>query len=195
VLDDWRPKESMGYIRGQSAQTRKEPNMARVALVIAPDQFRDEEYSEPKAVLESRGHETVTVSVAPGPCRGKLGMMAQADVSIRDIEATDFDAVVFVGGSGSSIFFDDTFAHELAREALWSGDVLGAICVAPSTLARAGLLQGVSATCFPSQREDLEAHGATYTGMPVETSGRIVTACGPEAATRFGEAIADVLDA
>jgi len=169
--------------------------VARVAMIIAPDQFRDEEYAEPKAVFERRGHETVTLSVAPGPCRGKLGMMARADTALRDANADDFDAVVFVGGGGSSVFFDDPDAHEIARSALAAGKVVGAICIAPSTLARAGMLEGKRATCFPTQEGDLAQHGATYTGEPVEVSGNIVTASGPEAATDFGNRIADLLDA
>lgn len=162
-------------------------------MVIAPDKFRDEEYAEPRAVLEERGAEVVTASVAPGPCRGRFGMLARADAALADTRGDDLDAVVFVGGAGASVFFDDADAHRLARAMSDEGKLLAAICIAPSTLARAGLLRGVEATCFPSQEEDLLAHGAVYTGEPVTVSGRIVTANGPEAAREFGGALADAL--
>jgi len=168
--------------------------MSRVAMIIAPDQFRDEEYVEPKAVLESHGHKVVTVSVAPGPCRGKLGMMAQADAALRDIDPAHYDAVVFIGGGGASLFFDDADAHALVRAAMDAERVVGAICIAPSTLARAGALDGGRATCFPTQEDDLVDHGATYTGTPVEVWGNVVTANGPQAAHEFGERIAQMLD-
>jgi protease I len=162
-------------------------------MVIAPDQFRDEEYARPREVLERRGAHIVTASVAPGPCRGKLGMMARADVALFDVDPAKFDAVVFVGGGGSAVFFDDEDAHRVARTIADAGGIVAAICIAPSTLARAGLLDGRTATAFPTQKDDLEAHGASFTGKPVEVDGRIVTASGPEPASDFGSAVADAL--
>lgn len=167
--------------------------MKRVLMVIAPVQFRDEEYALPKEELETRGAEVLTASVAPGPCRGKLGMLAQARIALFEAKADDYDAVAFIGGSGSQVFFDDLDAHALARRMHEDGKILGAICIAPSILARAGLLTGRSATAFPTQERDLEAHGAAYTGRPVEVDGSIITANGPEAASAFGIAIADAL--
>ena len=167
--------------------------MVEVVMVIAPEIFRDEEYAEPKNVLESRGAHVVTASLTPGECIGKLGMRAVAELSVAQAARAEWDAVVFVGGAGAAVFFDDENAHDLARAALRGGHVLSAICIAPSTLAHAGLLEGVSATAFPSQEQDLRSHGARWTGDAVACDGSIVTANGPEAATEFGETIAEML--
>jgi len=167
--------------------------MKTALLVIAQETFRDEEYAEPKAVLESRGVAVTTASVHPGPAVGKLGMTAVAETSVADALATPWDAVAFIGGAGARVFFDDENAHALARDALTRGAVLGAICIAPSTLAHAGLLEGVQATAFASQEADLRAHGALWTGTAVTRDGAIITANGPEAATRFGELLAEAL--
>jgi protease I len=167
--------------------------MTTALIVIAPTIFRDEEYAEPKRVLEAHGVAVTTASVAPGECIGKLGMRATASLSVVDAALREWDAVVFVGGAGAQVFFDDPEAHHLARAQSESGRVLAAICVAPSILARAGLLQGVRATAFPSQEEDLREHGALWTGAPVTTDGRFVTGNGPEAAEQFGEAVAAAL--
>ena len=167
--------------------------MAHVLMVIAPAVFRDEEYAHPKEVLEGRGASVTTASTRVGTCQGKLGMTAEATLAVADANAADYDAVVFIGGGGAAVFFDDPLAHTLARSALESGKVLAAICIAPSILARAGLLDGVRATAFASQHDDLVAHGALWTGAPVEVDGRIITANGPAAARDFGSAIADML--
>jgi deglycase len=167
--------------------------MKQVAMVIAPAVFRDEEYAEPKAVLESRGAAVITVSNRPGICIGKLGMEAVAEIDLAEALRREWDAVLFVGGGGSEIFFDDPAAHALAEKALEAGSVLGAICIAPSTLAHAGLLAGRRATAFPSQHNDLVACGATWTGDAVTVDGRVITANGPEAAAAFGEAVARAL--
>lgn len=164
-----------------------------IVMVIAPTIFRDEEYSEPKRILEARGARVVTASAVPGEAVGKLGMRVCASLSVADAAARDWDGVVFVGGAGAAVFFDNAEAHSLARDTLASGAVVSAICVAPSTLARAGLLEGVRATAFPSQETDLKSHGAIWTGEPVTVDGRIVTANGPEAAEQFGETLGNVL--
>lgn len=169
--------------------------MSRVLMVIAQDAFRDEEYARPKSVLEAAGHDVVTASFHRGPASGKLGMEAFADIALEDAAGDEWDAVVFVGGAGASAFFDDAHAHKLARDTSDRGSIVAAICIAPSTLARAGLLEGVPATAFASQRDDLVAHGAVWTGDEVTVYGRIVTGNGPDAATAFGEAVARLLDA
>jgi protease I len=162
-------------------------------MVIAQEVFRDEEYAEPKAVLERAGVNVTTASRAAGPARGKLGMEATADVGIADVDPSAYDAVIFIGGAGAATYFDDPVAHRIARSADERGVVLAAICIAPSTLARAGLLEGRTATAFESQEEDLLMHGANFTSNPVEVDGMIVTANGPAAATAFGTAITTLL--
>ncbi|HET6498868.1 MAG TPA: DJ-1/PfpI family protein [Coriobacteriia bacterium] len=167
--------------------------MKSVLMVIAPEGFRDEEYAHPTEVLERRGAHVTTASVRPGMCVGKLGMTVEATLSVTEADALDFDAVIFVGGPGARVYFDDPYAHALARAARVNRRVLAAICIAPSILARAGLLRGWPATAFETQKADLEEHGAIWTGEPVTVSGFVITANGPEAASDFGEAVADAL--
>ena len=71
--------------------------------------------------------------------------------------------------------------------------VLAAICVAPITLARAGVLEGKRATTSLAGSV-IEAEGATYTGALVERDGLIITANGPAASDAFGRAIAAALE-
>ncbi len=161
--------------------------MSSAVLVIAPETFRDEEYAEPKRLLEDAGVDVTTASVDAGLCQGRFGLEAHADVALRDVDPASYDAVAFIGGGGAKVYFDDPDAHRVARDTLDAGRVLGAICIAPSILGHAGLLEGISVTAFPSEETDLVAHGAVWTGRAVEVDGRIVTANGPESATAFGE--------
>ena len=169
--------------------------MVRYALmVISPEMWRDEEYLEPKILFEDAHILVKTASVDCGPVFSKTGMRAIAEDTVSDANPDDYEAVVFVGGPGASVFFDDPAAHKLANSMHDAGKVVAAICIASSTLAHAGLLKGRNATAFESQKDDLVAHGANFTGNPVEIDGRIVTANGPEAATAFGEAILGLLN-
>jgi protease I len=169
--------------------------MRSVLMVIAPQIFRDEEYVGPKAVLEDCGVSIVTASTRTGPCTGKLGTVVEATIAVQDCVASDYDAVVFVGGGGAEILFDDIYAHRLARDAYAAGKVVAAICIAPSILARTGLLKGIRATAFASRQGDLVGNGAIWTGEEVTIDGRIVTANGPGAARAFGEAVGRAIKA
>ena len=97
-----------------------------------------------------------------------------------------------MGGNGASEYWDDPLAHALAQEAVRLKKVLGAICIAPVTLAKAGVLKGVRATVWASEASQLKFSGAQYTGNPVETDGLIVTANGPAAAREFGQQIVNL---
>ena len=164
-----------------------------VLMIIAPENFRDEEFMEPKEVLENYGAAVTVASKGTESAKGKLGAIVMVDKDIKEVDVNNYDAVVFVGGPGASIYFNDEIAQNIAKSAYESGKVLGAICIAPSTLANAGILKGKKATAFPSEKENLENHGAIYTGANVEVDGNIVTANGPHAAAEFGEKIAELL--
>jgi len=165
----------------------------RAVFIIAEKNFRDEEYQVPKEVLEKKGIEVVTASTTTNECIGKLGMKATPDMLVKDIDPSQFDALIFVGGGGSEQYFEDPKAHELANSAYEQGKIVGAICIAPVILANAGLLKGRKATVFPDGADILKAKGANYTGGTVEVDGRIITGNGPAAAQQFGEKLAELL--
>lgn len=164
--------------------------MANIVMIVAPDGYRDEELNEPKAVLEKAGANVKIASKGVSTAKGKLGGSINVDMDISEVNAADYDAVVFIGGPGASVYFDDAAAQNIAKQAVEQGKVLAAICIAPSTLANAGVLEGKKATCFSSEAGNLQEKGAQYTGEDVTVDGSIITANGPEAATKFGETIA-----
>ena len=165
----------------------------KVLMIIAPENFRDEEYKEPRRILEGKGCRVTVASTRTKPAKGMLGMTVTPDITIDKVKAADFDAVIFVGGYGAETYYQDERAHALAADTAKSGKPLAAICVAPTILANAGLLKGKAATVWESQSKALVAGGAKYTGKPVERDGLIVTADGPASAVKFGEEIARAL--
>jgi len=165
----------------------------KVLMIIAEKDFRDEELKEPRRILEAAGMKVTLASTSLGKARGMLGYEVQPDVLLKDVKVEEYDAVVFVGGSGSSQYWNDALAHKIANEAYSQGKLVGAICIAPVTLANAGLLEGKKATVWPSEAGKLEAKGAEYTGRPVERDGRIITGSGPQAAEEFGRTLLSAL--
>jgi len=165
----------------------------KVLMVIAPENFRDEEYFKTKEILQKDGIRVATVSKKVGEATGMLGGKVVIDQELVKEKASDYEAVIFIGGSGAAVYFDDQDALALARAAFEEGKVVGAICVAPSILANAGLLSGKKATAFSSERENLVAKGAQYTGQLVTVDGKIITANGPKAAEEFGRKLVELL--
>ena len=165
----------------------------KILMIIAPEQFRDEEYVEPREVFEKAGIEVTVACSRLGQAVGKFGLKAPVDKLLKEVHATDYDAVVFVGGTGSRIYFEDPEAHRLVREAESKERIIGAICAAPGTLAKVGLLKGKRATSFSGEMDILKQGGAIFTGRPVEVDGRIITGDGPQSAKAFGEKIVEML--
>jgi len=159
----------------------------KAVLVIAPSRFRDEELAHPSDILKAKGCKVVVACSALDEAKGMRGAKVKPDVLLADVKAEDYDAVVFIGGTGARVYFDDPTAHALAKAAAEKGKVLAAICFAPSILARAGVLKGVPATAYRSRRRDLENHGARWVSQSVVRKGRIITANGPRASTKFGQ--------
>jgi len=165
----------------------------KVLMVVAQKDFRDEEFFEPRDVLIKNGVEVKVASQKKDLARGRLGGTVMPDMTLEEVDVGNFAAVVFVGGPGAAVYFDDPVAHKLARDFHGAGKWVAAICAAPSILANAGLVRGKRATCTAGEEENLKAKGADFTGAMVELDGKILTASGPEAARAFGKKLAELL--
>ena len=185
--------EPQGVKQVSAKQTKQVLAGKKILFVIAPKNFRDEELFTPKKYFESLGAKTLVVSTTTDTTVGMLGSRVKPDKLITDVKARDFDCIVFVGGAGAPVLWGNYDAQKLARDAHKLGKVIGAICLAPVILARAGLLKGCDATVFHTAKMELTAAGANYTGNPVEKCGNIVTANGPNAAREFAETLKDLI--
>lgn len=165
----------------------------KVLMILAHEAFRDEEYDKPRRILETDGVEVTVASSSLGEATGRFGLKAPVDILVKDAAEADYDAIVYIGGGGASEYFTDPAALKLARDFAEAGKVVAAICIAPHTLATAGVLKTKQATCFPSEKDALLRFGAEYTGTAVEVDGNVITADGPESAEEFGEAILEAL--
>lgn len=171
----------------------------KVAFIIAFKDFKDEEYFKPKEVLEKNKIEVVTVSSSKGQALGKDGGDTSVDILLDELKIEDYQAIAFIGGSGARNYIDDPRAHKIARETVEAGKILAAICIAPTILAKAGVLKEKQATVIYSDPLDrsaikiLEENGAVFVNKPVVRDGQIITANGPAAAEEFGNALVRAL--
>lgn len=174
------------------------PNLTnrKVLMVVAPKDFRDEELAEPRIVLERAGATVEVASPQSGEALGMLGARIKPDHLLKGRRAAEYDAVVVVGGMGSTAFlWDNPDLHQLLQEMKQAGKVVAGICLSGAALARAGVLQGVKATVYETKDSiaALDKGGAKRVKSDVVVDGRIVTANGPAAARAFGEAVAKTI--
>ena len=168
----------------------------KLLVVVAPERFRDEELSEPLAVFRRAGIGFDIASVRPGTCTGMLGGRCEAALDVAHARAEGYDGIVVIGGTGSPEFL---WGHSrllaLVADFARSGKLVSAICLSPVVLARAGVLAGKKATVFrtPDSVAEMRKGGADLRSDPVVADGRYITADGPAAARKFGEAILSAL--
>lgn len=199
AVPDPAPTRTAGPVKDPAPDVARAPDVPssgkKVLMVIPCADFRDEELLEPKKILEGKGHEVVIASTAMKGCKGMMGTTVAPGALLGEVKAADFDAIVFVGGTGSASFYEDQKALALARDAAGAGKLLGAICLAPGILGKAGVLSGRKATSYDTEqaKKAIEEGGGTWTGANVTVDGSIVTANGPDSATLFGEKIAQFL--
>lgn len=167
--------------------------MARVLVVVASRNFRDEEYLDTVRELKAAGHQLTTASSVVGLVRGAPGAWVQSERLVAQCRAQDYDAVILIGGLGALEFVGNRSVSRLVREAAKQGKIVAAICVAPAILAWAGLLRGRYATCHASARQAVTAGGGMLVEEPVVCDPPIVTASGPPAAAEFGRTVAALL--
>jgi len=188
----------------------------RFVMVVAPRAFRFEEFVIPYELLTKFGHKVNVASIdtifASGVYDQELltkmlhnikfnfydtarvySASLKPQLMVKDIDTLKFDGIILVGGMGAAIYWDDAnirkFVQYFART---PNKIVAAICLAPVTLARAGVLAGKKATVFEDREtiKELKNNGAVYEKTDVVISGNIITASGPAASEKFARAIA-----
>ena len=170
----------------------------KVALVIAYRDFQDTEFNVPRNMFQKEGALLTIVSSKKGKAIGSEGMNVETDMLIDDVDVTNFDAVVFIGGKGvQEEYWDNPKAHAVAQEAVKQGKVLAAICWGPVILANAGVLDGKKGTVadYGDAVWILKKKGCKYNVWnSVVVDGKIITANGRHAAKSFAKAIIKSLE-
>ncbi len=170
----------------------------KIAIIISFRDFQDEEYFIPKKILEKRGAEVTTVSTQRGKAIGSEGGETEVNLTLLEIEVPNFDAVLFIGGEGAPKYLDNETSYKIARETISENKILGAICIAPTILAKAGVLSDKKATVWSSVLNKkpikiLEENGAEYQDRPVVIDENVVTADSAGSAKRFTERVISVM--
>lgn len=170
----------------------------KILMVIAQENFRDEELLTPKKIFEDEGAKVAVAANERGACKGMLGARVTAELAIREAKASNYDALVIPGGMGSPQYlWPNKDLHALIKAFRAGGKQTHSICLSPAVLAITGVLKGKRGVVYPTpeSKAEFEKGGAIFVNEPVVTDGDIVTGRDPEAAEAFGQKIVEVLGA
>jgi len=170
--------------------------MPTALFIIAQNGFRDEELFDPKDVLENAGIKCTIASITTDAAQGKLGAIVMPDLAVKEAKLDDYDIIIVIGGPGAPELAKHKEVISLLQAAKQKGKNLAAICIAPTILAKAGVLQGKKATVWesPESIKMLEEGKAIFTKKDVVVEDKLVTANGPAAAREFGRKIVAMLE-
>jgi len=105
----------------------------------------------------------------------KTGMSIETHGPISD--ANDADAVMFVSGSGTrKCIVDNEWISQFDLDP--RRQLIGSICSGALILAKLGLLDGLTATTYPTVKASLESFGVEVVERPFVAHGNIATAGG-----------------
>ena len=183
-----------------SSQQIREPsvtNNEKVLFIIAQNNFRDEELTKPKKILENAGYDVDVASITTDQTRGMMGLIVKPDRAVIDVNVSLYALVVVVGGSGAPSLANYPEVLNLLKKAITENKKIAGICLGPVVLAKAGVLQGKNATVFKSTSPDsvaiLQSGGANFVDKSLVTDGWLVTANGPAVSQELGDALVKLL--
>ena len=128
----------------------------------------------------------ITAGLSEGPVKASRGVTLLPDTTLDAVMTQEFDMIALPGGLPGSDHFDgDPRIRELLKRTADQGGFVAAICAAPKVLARAGLLNGKRATCYPGVLDRMKFPLVGIKDLPVVVDGQVITGRGPGTAMDF----------
>ena len=167
-------------------------------LIVATDLFEESELFGPRAILLERGARVTLASLAMDAIMGTVhdtpGRTITPDLTIGDVDAADYDALLLPGGVGNPDRLRmEPQAVALVRSFVAAGKPVAAICHGPWLLVEADVVRGRRVTSWPSIRTDLRNAGGEVVDEAAVTDGNIITSRNPDDVPAFTEALAKAL--
>jgi 4-methyl-5(b-hydroxyethyl)-thiazole monophosphate biosynthesis len=161
----------------------------RVLIPLA-EGFEEIEATTAIDVLRRAGLEVVTAGIPSVWVMGSRRVKVMADRKMEDMNPEEFDCLVLVGGSPGYVNLGRSNTVLKAIQSFdRQGKTIGAICAAPSVLAKAGILHERRATIYPGMEGEIPRPRTSR----VVTDGHVITSQGPGTAIEFSLKLVEAL--
>ena len=146
-------------------------------------------------LLVRAGISVTTCGLDDMPVKASRGTTIIPDTSIDKVMDETYDLIVLPGGlPGADHLRDNDLLQLLLKKQAKENKYLAAICAAPKALAKAGVLDGKTATSYPGTLESLGNNAIRISQNAVEIDGNIVTSRGPGTAMDFALTLIELLE-
>jgi protease I len=159
-------------------------------VILAEQMYNEYELWYPYYRLKEAGADVTLVgSGSSETYKAKSGLEVSVDTSADQISAADYDGIVIPGGYAPDHMRRYPSMVNLVKDFFKVGKVVAAICHAGWMLASAEIVQGKTATCFFSLKDDLIHAGANYVDQEVVVDGNLITSRKPDDLPAFMRAV------
>ncbi len=165
------------------------------AVIITDTGFEDPEVIYPFYRLVAAGFRVDIASENGLDVKGKFGfpisslLKPNKPVSAANLNVKNYDLVIVPGGHvAPDKVRQIKEVLQFLRGMNSKNKIIASICHGPWVLISAGVLKGVTATCYPSMIDDLKNAGAKYVDEPVVVEKNIITSRRPKDLPIFMEA-------
>ena len=168
-------------------------------LIVATDGFEESELFGPLEMLKARGADVKLASPELKPIQATVhdepGKTIRPDITIDQVRAEDFDALILPGGvRNPDSLRTNSAAINLIRDFSRAAKPVAAICHGPWLLIEADVARGRTVTGWISIRTDLKNAGAQVADEPVVVDANIITSRKPADVEAFTEALIGLLE-
>lgn len=171
----------------------------KIAMLIAPKDFKDESVSKAKLTLEKWGIEVTITSYSTHDCVGYHGAVYKPDINAGRLDPNNYDALLLVDGNGVDEYKLYDFRQLLDTVKLFQmkNKPIAAINNAIKIVARANIINNVK-IAMPKDEESRRLI-TLYHGNPskneIEDDKNILTLSNPDRIMDFADLIVGKLGA
>jgi protease I len=144
-------------------------------IIISTHNFEDTELIYPYYRLKEAGADVKIASLEKGTIRGKHGIEVPTELTIKELNADNYDAVIIPGGWAPDRLRVYREVLDFVSKMNRQGKLIAAICHGPHVLISAGVVKGRKLTAVRPLWDDLKNAGATVQDEAVVKDKNIIT--------------------
>ena len=155
--------------------------------------FEETEAITPLDLLRRAGVNILTVGIDGKVVTGSHKIRVEADITLDEMDLTDMEMMIIPGGMGGVASLRACPAALEALKFAWeNGKYVAAICAGPTVLADLGITDGLKATCYPGQEQNMGS-AIVDSSAAFVASGNLITGASAGCAVPFGLALVEAL--